>query len=224
MPLRRDDPPLAVPDGTPLDVAKSCLQKAIRRGDDLGAAYWALQLAAKFPWLLFRRLAVIACEDVGLGDPRALPVVLAARSAYEQARKESRNPHPDAVLVVWPALYLARAAKNREADDLANAIKHLIARGWTAPVPSYAIDLHTDEGRAAIPRDERLMHWLTEASHVEHDDGPQDWRLWILRWAAQRGRIDPSAVEDRARGWDAAGRLVHGIDGYGSAPPEEPAP
>jgi MgsA AAA+ ATPase C terminal len=134
----------------------------------------ALQLAARFPWLLFRRLAVIACEDVGLGDPHALPVVLAARTAYEQAKKQSRNPRPDAVLVVWPALYLARAAKNREADDLANAVKHLIARGWTAPIPSYAIDLHTEEGRDTIPADERLLHWLTEASHVEHDAGPQD--------------------------------------------------
>lgn len=55
-----------------------------RQGErDLGSAYWALQLAAKFPWLLFRRLAVIACEDVGLANPAALTVVVAARTAYE---------------------------------------------------------------------------------------------------------------------------------------------
>jgi hypothetical protein len=56
-------------------------------------------------------------------------VVLAARAAYEQAKQESPNPRPDAVRVVSPARYLARPAKNRAADDLANAGKRLIARG-----------------------------------------------------------------------------------------------
>lgn len=221
---RDDAKELFVPDGTPLDEARSGLQKSIRRGDDLGSAYWALQLAAKFPWLLFRRLAVIACEDVGLANPAALTVVVAARTAYEHAVKESRAPRPESVLVVWPTLYLARSPKNREADDLANSVQHLMERGWRAQVPDYALDLHTMAGRAAIPKGQQLGHWLEVASHLENESGSVDWRLWIRRWAARRGHLDAEQVEAQARQWKSQRRLVHGLDGYGSLPQSEDLP
>jgi hypothetical protein len=96
-----------VPDGTPFDVAKSCLQKAILSGDDLGAVYWALQLSVRSRGSCSAIARSSRARMSGSAPHHALPVVLAARTAYEQTKKESRNPRPDAVLVVWPALYLA---------------------------------------------------------------------------------------------------------------------
>jgi hypothetical protein len=113
-------------------------------------------------------------------------------------------------------LTLARSAKNREADDLAESMKHLMERGWSAHVPEYAVDMHTREGRETRPREGRLERWLTEGSVIVPDTGPKDWRAWILRWAVQRGHLDPEQVEAQIAEWNASGRLVHGPDGYGS--------
>lgn len=217
---RDDAKALLVPDGTDQRVAISALIKALRRGRELDALYWAAQLSARYPWLVWRRLAIFAAEDVGLGNPQALPQVQAARQAWEQIAEGSRS-RPPVLLLAYAVLILARSAKSREADDLAESMKHLIERGWQAQVPDVALDLHTAQGRERMPPEERLRHWLEEASAIEPDTGPKDWALWIRRWAAQRGHLDRATVEAQAGSWDSAGRLVHGLDGYGSLPVEQ---
>lgn len=212
-----------LPDGTEYDVAVSALIKTLRRGLELDATYWAAQLSVRYPWKTWRLLEVFAAEDVGPANPQALPVVVAGRIAWEHHVKESKG-RPPLVLLASVVLHLARSPKSREADDLAETMKHLIERGWAAQVPEYAVDMHTAEGRAAIPRAQRLDQWLTEGSVIVPDTGPKDWRAWILRWAVLRGHLDPEQVEAQIQRWDADGRLVHGPDGYGSVydPPEEP--
>ena len=196
-------------------MAVSALIKTLRRGLELDATYWASQLLVRYPWKTWRVLEVFAAEDIGLANPQALPLVVAGRIAWEHHQKESKA-RPPFVLLASVVLTLARSPKNREADDLAEAMKHLIERGWQAQVPDFAVDMHTAEGRATIPRPERLTRWLTEGSVIQPDDGPKDWRAWILRWAVQRGHLDASQVETQIQEWSAAGRLVHGPDGYGS--------
>jgi len=212
--MPRDERTLLVPNGTELGTATSALTKALRRGDEARGMYWALQVEERFPKYLWRRLAVFAAEDVGMADPDAISVVTSLTASYERARTQSRAPRPDPALVGFGVLYLARAPKNREADDLAQAVMHAIADGWMPAVPPEAMDLHTAEGRARIPRDERLAHWLNEASHVENPRGTQDWRLWIRRWAARRGRLDTAEVEVQAEDWLDEGRLRWGVEGY----------
>jgi len=200
-------------------VAVSALIKTLRRGLELDALYWAAQLSVRYPWKTWRLLEVFAAEDIGPANPQALPQVVAGRIAWEHHVKESKG-RPPLVLLSSVVLSLARSSKNREADDLAEAMKHLIERGWAAQVPEYVIDMHTVEGRASIPRPERLTRWLTEGSVIVPDEGPKDWRAWILRWAVQRGRLDSATIEAQIAKWSAAGRLVHGPDGYGSVDPE----
>jgi hypothetical protein len=215
----RDALPL-LPDGTEYDVAVSALIKTVRRGHELDALYWAAQLSARYPWKTWRVLEVFAAEDVGPANTNALPVVVAGRIAWEHHVKESRG-RPPLVLLASVVLTLARSPKSREADDLAETMKHLIEQGWAAQVPDVALDLHTHEGRERMPPEDRLRHWLDEASAIEPDTGTKDWALWIRRWAAQRGHLNAAEVEAQARSWDQAGRLVHGLDGYGSLPLED---
>jgi len=62
----------------------SALHKAVRGSDPQGALYWLARMLAggEDPLYLARRLVRIASEDVGLADPRALSVALAAKDAY----------------------------------------------------------------------------------------------------------------------------------------------
>lgn len=204
------------PDGTDLRVATSALIKALRRGEEAEAAYWALQLERRYWKHLWRRLAIFSSEDVGIADPAAVTLIASLRTLYGQAKEESRAPRPDGSLLGLAVLYLARAPKNREASEFIEAIGHVTEdEGWRPDLGAEVFDLHTPEGRERMPDpNTRLSHWLQQAAMSNRDEGPKDWLLWIWRWAARRGAMDRDSVERAAATWDRDGRLVHGIDGY----------
>src|SRR5205807_1044307 len=62
----------------------SALHKAVRGSDVEGSLYWLARMLAggEDPLYVARRVVRIAAEDVGLADPRALSVALAAKDAY----------------------------------------------------------------------------------------------------------------------------------------------
>src|SRR5206468_9200067 len=62
----------------------SALHKALRGSDADGALYWLARMLAggEDPLYIARRLVRMASEDIGLADPRALSVTLAAKDAY----------------------------------------------------------------------------------------------------------------------------------------------
>ena len=63
----------------------SALHKAVRGSDPDGALYWLARMleGGEDPLYLARRLIRMAVEDIGLADPTALPLAIAARDAYQ---------------------------------------------------------------------------------------------------------------------------------------------
>lgn len=64
----------------------SALHKSVRGSDPDAALYWFLRMmdAGEDPRFLARRLIRMASEDIGLADPSALSVCVAAATAYER--------------------------------------------------------------------------------------------------------------------------------------------
>jgi putative ATPase len=62
----------------------SALHKAVRGSDVEGALYWLARMidGGEDPMYLSRRVVRMASEDIGLADPRALQLALAAKDAY----------------------------------------------------------------------------------------------------------------------------------------------
>ena len=87
----------------------SALHKAVRGSDADGALYWMARMLAggEDPLYIARRLVRIASEDVGLADPRALSVALAAKDAYHFLG----SPEGELALAE-AAVYLATAPKS----------------------------------------------------------------------------------------------------------------
>lgn len=87
----------------------SALHKAVRGSDVEGALYWLARMLAggEDPLYVARRVVRIAAEDVGLADPRALSVALAAKEAYHFLGS------PEGELALAEAVvYLATAPKS----------------------------------------------------------------------------------------------------------------
>ncbi|GBD32931.1 Replication-associated recombination protein A [bacterium HR33] len=110
----------------------SALHKAVRGSDVEGALYWLARMIAggEDPLYIARRLVRIASEDIGLADPRALSVALAAKDAYHFLGS------PEGELALAEAvIYLATAPKsNRVYEAWSEAVE--AAREHPAePVP-----------------------------------------------------------------------------------------
>src|SRR5436853_2892535 len=87
----------------------SALHKAVRGSDVEGALYWLARMVVggEDPLYIARRLVRMAAEDVGLADPRALSVALAAKDAYHFLGS------PEGELALAQAVvYLATAPKS----------------------------------------------------------------------------------------------------------------
>ena len=82
--------------GFMLDETVSALQKSIRRGEEVDAMFWSLELdASGMANYAFKRLAIISCEDIGPADPQAIVVVNSCWSAWERIKKAGgRDAYP----------------------------------------------------------------------------------------------------------------------------------
>ncbi|WAJ30840.1 replication-associated recombination protein A [Antarcticirhabdus aurantiaca] len=87
----------------------SALHKSVRGSDPDAALYWLCRMldAGEDPLFLGRRLVRMASEDIGLADPQALTVALAAKDAYDYLGS------PEGELALAEAtVYLATAPKS----------------------------------------------------------------------------------------------------------------
>jgi len=110
----------------------SALHKAVRGSDPEGALYWLARMLAggEDPLYLARRLVRIASEDVGLADPRALAVALAAKDAYHFLGS------PEGELALAEAtLYLATAPKSNRAYMAFGRAQEAAQQHPAEPVP-----------------------------------------------------------------------------------------
>lgn len=90
----------------------SALHKALRGSDPQGALYWLARMlaAGEDPMYVARRMVRFASEDIGLADPQALTISLAARDAYHFLG----SPEGELALAE-AAIYLATAPKSTRA-------------------------------------------------------------------------------------------------------------
>jgi len=110
----------------------SALIKSVRGSDPDAAVYWMARMLEAGEDVMFvaRRLVILAAEDIGLADPQALSVAMAAQQAAHFVGM------PEAVLpLTEAALYLALAPKSNSALTSYGAARELIQETGNEPVP-----------------------------------------------------------------------------------------
>ncbi len=123
----------------------SALHKAVRGSDPDAALYWLARMleAGEDPMYLARRLVRMAAEDVGLADPGALGVCVAARDAYHFLG----SPEGDLALA-QAATYLALAPKS-------NAVYQAFSEAGQAArdTPAEPVPLHIRNAPTQLMRE-----------------------------------------------------------------------
>src|SRR4051794_12961349 len=117
----------------------SAFIKSMRASDEKGAIYWLAKMlhAGEDPRFIARRIVIFASEDVGLADPEALPIAVAAQHAVEfVGMPEGRIP------LAHATAYMCRAAKNRDAYEALGAAAEQIESEQTEAVPERLKNKH----------------------------------------------------------------------------------
>ena len=154
--------------GYAVDEIRSVLQKSIRRGKLEEATLAAYELFASGPEaeeVLWRRLEIIATEDVGLGLIEA-PMLL---EALNQQRLRMAEGGERWMYSAHAVRILTTAKKDRTSMELAGWAHEVVTRGERrVEVEDYMLDLHTRRG-AAMGRG--TEHWWNDGARLDNQVG-----------------------------------------------------
>jgi putative ATPase len=117
----------------------SAFIKSVRGSDPDAALYWLAKMvrAGEDPKFIFRRMIILASEDVGLADPNAITVVVSCAQAF------GRTGFPEGNFPLSHAcLYLATAPKSNTTLSFFDALKEVERED--AEVPNHLRDSSRD--------------------------------------------------------------------------------
>ncbi len=118
----------------------SAVHKSLRASDTDAALYWVARMmtSGQDARYIFRRLTRFAMEDVGLADPNALQIAIAAWNAYERLG----SPEGDIALTEL-VIYLGTAPKSTSSDRALMTSYKLAKQTGSLPPPKNILNAPT---------------------------------------------------------------------------------
>lgn len=179
----------------------SAFIKSLRGSDADAALYWMAKMvyAGEDPRFIFRRMSILAGEDVGMADPQAAVVVAACWEIFERVgMPEGRYPLAQA------ALYLATCPKSNSAFAFFDALG-TVQKEAEAEVPNHLKDASRDKegfghGAGYLYPHAYRDHWVAQQylpealqGRVFYEPGDQGYERSI-RLAVTRRREEQLAA------------------------------
>ncbi|MEN9261324.1 MAG: AAA family ATPase [Thermostichus sp. HHBFW_bins_43] len=119
----------------------SAFIKSVRGSDPDAALYWLARMihAGEDPRFLFRRMGILASEDVGLADPQAIVVVNACAATFDRVGLPEGH-----YALAHAALYLATAPKSNSVLGFFEALR-AVEQTYSDEVPNHLKDSNRDK-------------------------------------------------------------------------------
>jgi putative ATPase len=141
----------------------SAFIKSVRGSDPDAALYWLARMiyAGEDPRFIFRRLVILASEDVGLADPQAVTIVTSCAAALDRAgMPEGRYPLAQATL------YLATAPKSNSTMAFFDALS-AVEKEQQQDIPNPLRDANRDKqgfghGQGYLYPHSYREHWVAQ--------------------------------------------------------------
>ncbi|AFY38387.1 Recombination protein MgsA [[Leptolyngbya] sp. PCC 7376] len=136
----------------------SAFIKSVRGSDPDAALYWLAKMlyAGEEPRYIFRRLLILACEDIGLADPSAVTIVNSCAETFDRiGMPEGRYPLAQATL------YLATTDKSNSVMGFFDAIA-TVEKEQVADVPNHLKDPNRDKEEFGHGADYQYPHAYRE--------------------------------------------------------------
>lgn len=184
----------------------SAFIKSVRGSDPDAALYWLARMvyAGEDPRFIFRRLIILASEDVGLADPQAVAVVTACAEAFDRVgMPEGRYPLSQATL------YLATAPKSNSTMGFFDALA-TVEQEREQAVPNPLRDANRDKaglghGQGYLYPHAYRDHWVEQQylpsglqGQVFYQPSNQGYEASLQTQVAQRREAQLAAMVDSA--------------------------
>lgn len=172
----------------------SAFIKSVRGSDPDAAVYWLAKMlvAGEDPRFICRRLVILASEDIGNADPRALTLATSALQAVEFIGM------PEAQLTLsQTTTYLACAPKSNSATLAIGEAMGDVKSGNVLPVPAHLRDTHYSGSKA-------LGHTGYQYAHDgEHHFVDQEYAPTDKQYYRPGGQGYEVTINQRLDFWDS---------------------
>jgi replication-associated recombination protein RarA len=129
------------------------------------AAHFAFELDDFNSTMLWNRLKIIAAEDIGPANPTMpLLIDLLQRQYLSEKAKLAESTHQ--LYLIDAISCLCRSPKSRVTDDLLGIINQERAENKLPPIPDFAIDMHTKQGKIL---GRGIDHFFSEGNRLENE-------------------------------------------------------
>lgn len=142
----------------------SAFIRCLRGSDPDAALYWLARMvyAGEDPQCIWRRMLILASEDIGLVDPQAITVVNSCAQAFDRIGLPEGQ-----YTLAQAALYLATAPKSNSISGYFQAL-NVVKREPTPPVPPPLQDSHRDRdplghGQGYLYPHAYAGHWVAQS-------------------------------------------------------------
>ncbi len=166
----------------------SALIKSVRGSDPDAALYWLARMvySGEDPRFIFRRLIILASEDIGLADPQAVGVVMACAAAFDRiGLPEGQYPLAQATL------YLANAPKSNSTMGFFEALK-VVQQERAEDIPNHLKDSNRDK------------HSFGHGANYKYPHAYRDH--WVAQQYLPNGLQGQAFYQPADQGWE--GRLA----------------
>ena len=165
----------------------SAFHKSLRGSDPQAALYWMARMieGGADPMIMFRRAIAMAAEDIGLADPEALKLAVAARDAYHML-----GPPEGYLPLAQMIVYLATAPKSNSAKVALGA-----ALEAAREHPAEGVPLHIRNAPTALMKELGYNTGYQYAHDAPEAYIPQEY----LPERAARARASTSRVRSASR-------------------------
>jgi putative ATPase len=200
----------------------SAYHKSLRGSDPQGALYWMARMleGGQDPMVIFRRSIAMAAEDVGLADPEALKLAVAARDAFH-----TLGPPEGYLPLAEMVVYLATAPKSNSAKRALHAALDAARETPAEPVPMHVRNAPTPlmkelgygqgyQYAHAVPEAYIPQEYLPErlGGSVFYEPGSFGFEKEIakrLAWWAELARRSRGEGESPSAGGDEQSKSAH---------------
>jgi putative ATPase len=141
----------------------SAFIKSLRGSDPDAALYWLAKMvyAGEDPRFIFRRMAILAGEDVGMADPQAMQVIASCWELYERIGLPEGRFH-----LAQATLYLATCPKSNSTMAFFDALAS-VEKEQEADVPNHLKDGNRDKegfghGKGYLYPHAYQDHWVAQ--------------------------------------------------------------
>lgn len=191
--------------------AISAFIKSLRGSDPDAALYWMAKMvyAGEDPRFIFRRMAILAGEDVGLADPGAMGVVVSCWQAFERIGMPEGRFH-----LAQAALYLATCPKSNTTMSFFDALD-AVGREREADVPNHLKDGNRDKegfghGKGYLYPHAYRDHWVAQQylpdslqGKLFYQPSDQGYERRIRDEVARRREAQLAAMVEASGEWGA---------------------